>query len=42
MSDKKKVLYVCTPSHTERVFRPETWQKMLDTFDVTWRDSGEA
>ena len=42
MSDKKKVLYVCTPSHTERVFRPEKWQEMLDTFDVTWRDSGEA
>ena len=35
MSDKKKVLYVCTPSHTERVFHAETWQRMIDTFDVT-------
>ena len=42
MSDKRQVLYVCTPSHTERVFHAETWQQMVDTFDVTWRDSGEA
>ncbi len=42
MSEKKKLLYVCTPSHTERVFRPGRFDEMLGLFDVTWRDDGEA
>ena len=38
MSDKQKVLYVCTPGHTERVFQPGKFDEMLELFDVTWRD----
>ncbi|MCD6360273.1 MAG: hydroxyacid dehydrogenase [Armatimonadetes bacterium] len=38
MPDKQKVLYVCTPSHTERVFRPGRFDEMLELFDVTWRE----
>lgn len=35
MSDRPKVLYVCTASHTERVFRPGKYEEMLARFDVT-------
>jgi len=35
MSEKRKVLYVCTPSHTERVFRPAKYQEFLELFEVT-------
>ncbi len=35
MSDRKKVLYVCTESHTKRVFRPGKYEEMCDLFDVT-------
>ena len=38
MSDRKKVLYVCTPGHTQRVFRPGKFEEMLELFDVTWSD----
>jgi len=31
---KPKVLYLPTASHTERVFKKETYQRMLDRFDV--------
>jgi len=36
---KKRVLYVCTPSHTARVFRPEKYEELLDRFDVTANDA---
>ncbi len=35
MSQKKKVLYVCTASHTKRVFKPEKYEEMCELFDVT-------
>jgi len=35
MSDKPRVLYVCTAGHTERVFRPGKYEEMLERFDVT-------
>jgi phosphoglycerate dehydrogenase-like enzyme len=31
---KPKILYIPTNSHTERVFKKETYQRMLDQFDV--------
>jgi len=31
---KPKILYIPTPSHTERVFKKETFERMLDIFDV--------
>ncbi|MDQ1326743.1 MAG: Hydroxyacid dehydrogenase [Candidatus Poribacteria bacterium] len=31
---KPKILYIPTNSHTERVFRKETFERMLDLFDV--------
>lgn len=41
MSEKPKVLYVCTPDHTRRVFRPGKFEELLERFDVTWRDSDQ-
>ncbi|MGD9497843.1 MAG: hydroxyacid dehydrogenase [Armatimonadota bacterium] len=35
MGDKPKVLYVCTASHTERVFRAGKYEEMCELFDVT-------
>ncbi|MFW6437806.1 MAG: hydroxyacid dehydrogenase [Armatimonadota bacterium] len=35
MSEKKKVLYVCTASHTKRVFKPGKYEEMCELFDVT-------
>lgn len=35
MSDRPRVLYVCTAGHTERVFRPGKYEEMLARFDVT-------
>ncbi len=35
MTDRPKVLYVCTASHTERVFRPGKYEEMCGLFDVT-------
>lgn len=35
MSEKKRVLYVCTASHTERVFRPGKYEEMCELFEVT-------
>ena len=40
MDDMKRVLYVCTPGHTERVFRPKTWGRMLEEFDLVCNDCG--
>jgi len=37
---KPKVLYVPTPDHTERVFRPETFRRLCSLFDVTVNDTG--
>ncbi len=31
---KPKILYIPTNSHTERVFKKETYQRILDRFDV--------
>lgn len=31
---KPKILYIPTPSHTERVFKKEAFERMLDIFDV--------
>lgn len=42
MSDKRKVLYVCTASHTERVFGPEKYQEFLDLFEVAANETGES
>jgi phosphoglycerate dehydrogenase-like enzyme len=41
MSEKKRVLYVCTESHTERVFAPGKYEEMLALFDVT-ANNGDA
>ncbi len=38
MADKPKVWYLPVPSHTERVFRAEHFEAMLDEFDVTVND----
>ncbi len=32
---KKKVLYVCSASHTRRVFDPEKYEEMCELFEVT-------
>ncbi len=37
---KPKVLYVPTPGHTNRVFRPEAFRRMLEAFDVSANDTG--
>jgi len=37
---KPRVLYVPTESHTQRVFRDETFAHMLETFDVSVNDTG--
>jgi phosphoglycerate dehydrogenase-like enzyme len=37
---KPRVLYVPTESHTQRVFRPETFQRMLDAFAVDANETG--
>ncbi len=41
MSDRPKVLYVCTGSHTKRVFRDADYQRMLELFEVTPNECGE-
>ncbi|MGI5818480.1 MAG: hydroxyacid dehydrogenase [Armatimonadota bacterium] len=41
MADRKKVLYVCTAGHTERVFRPGKYEEMCELFDVT-ENNGES
>jgi phosphoglycerate dehydrogenase-like enzyme len=33
--ERPRVLYVPPPSHTERVFRPETYERLCRRFDVT-------
>ncbi len=40
MSEKKRVLYVCTASHTERVFQPGKYEEMCELFDVTENNGG--
>jgi len=37
--DKYKILYLPTRSHTNKVFRQETFERLLDNFDVTVNDS---
>ena len=37
---KPKLLYIPTNSHTEKVFKKETYQRMLDRFDVKVNDTG--
>lgn len=37
---KPRVLYVPTDNHTKRVFRDETFARMLDLFDVDVNDTG--
>ena len=37
---KPKVLYVPTEGHTKRVFRDETFQRMLESFQVDVNDTG--
>jgi phosphoglycerate dehydrogenase-like enzyme len=39
--DRPRVLYVPPPSHTGRVFRPETYERLCRRFDVTASDSEE-
>ena len=41
MSEKKNVLYVCTASHTKRVFAPGRYEEMCELFDVT-ENNGDA
>lgn len=36
---RPRVLYVPTRSHTERVFRPEEWERFCSTFDVAVNES---
>jgi len=36
---KPKVLYIPTRAHTERVFRPEEWDRFCSLFDVTANES---
>ncbi len=38
---KQKVLYIPTESHTNRVFRPETFDRMCELFDVTINETGQ-
>ncbi len=35
MSERKKILYVCSAGHTQRVFRPGKYEEMCELFDVT-------
>src|SRR6185436_10028865 len=38
---RHRVLYVPPPSHTEKVFRPEVYERMLQRFDVVASKSEE-
>ncbi|MFQ5811146.1 MAG: hydroxyacid dehydrogenase [Armatimonadota bacterium] len=39
---KQKALYIPTSAHTDRVFRPQTFARMRELFDVTVNDTGES
>jgi phosphoglycerate dehydrogenase-like enzyme len=39
--DRPRVLYVPPPTHTARVFRPETYERLRRRFDVTASDTEE-
>ncbi len=42
MSDRQRVLYVCTAGHTQRVFRPGKYEEMCGLFDVTENNGPEG
>ena len=37
---KPQILYLPTPSHTEKVFKPEVFERFLRNFDVTLNETG--
>ncbi len=40
MSGKPRIWYLPTPEHTMRVFRPETFKRLLEKFDVEVNNTG--